>query len=57
MVRYTFDVSAEDDSPAKLRFAWYNTLDEAVMQAEHDLQFGVRPVNVEDDDGTVLWEP
>ena len=36
--RMVMDVSAEDDpKQEKLRFAWYASLEEAIMQAEHEL--------------------
>ena len=35
--RMVMDVSAEDEpTQSKLRYAWYNSLEEAIVQAEHE---------------------
>jgi len=37
--------------------AHYNTLEEAMMQAEHNLKTNAqRPVKIEDEQGAILWE-
>lgn len=35
--RLVFDVSNENDDTTKIRYAWYLTQEEAIMQAEHEL--------------------
>lgn len=35
--RLVMDVSAEDNDQVKLRYAWYDTLEAAQLQAEHEL--------------------
>lgn len=48
---------ASETRPEKLRFAVYETRAEAIAQAEHDRELGLRVLRVEDGHGRTVWGP
>lgn len=56
-VRLVWDATPDGGAVNENR-AWYASVDEARVQAEHDLAAGARAIlRIEDENGRLLWEP